>query len=189
MRGESAMKGGTADRVGPWRCETTAPSSGQPPRGRFSLRRPVRHWNDSCRSFAPTIERMGTSLSAIFASRGRSSQNWMPSTFVGMGRNLPRTSAGASILRANVSWCAGPAGQVHNDDGLGAEAAAPDLEGRLLLGAEDLRQREAAQPEGADAHEPAAGDSVAVAGPGSFQAQHLTNSTLPQNERGLEDGF
>jgi hypothetical protein len=38
------MKGGTADAVGPWRWETTAPSSGQPPRGRFSFSRPVRRW-------------------------------------------------------------------------------------------------------------------------------------------------
>ena len=70
--------------------ETTAFSFGQPPRGRLSFRRPVRHWNDSWRSFAPTIVRIGTSLSMIFASRGRSSQTWIPSTLVAIGRSGPR---------------------------------------------------------------------------------------------------
>src|SRR5438034_1232491 len=60
MRGERAMNGGTASCVAPFRRDTTAPNSGHPPRGRFSFSLPVRHGNDSCRSFAPTIERRGT---------------------------------------------------------------------------------------------------------------------------------
>ena len=53
---------------------------------------------------------MIVSLSAMPASRGISSQMSMPGTFVAIGRNSPRISAGASGLRSNVSRCVGPPG-------------------------------------------------------------------------------
>src|ERR1043165_7424788 len=54
------------------------------------------------------MPRMRTYLSAILARRGKSSQISMPGTLVGMGRNSPRTSDGASGLRSHMSWWLGP---------------------------------------------------------------------------------
>src|SRR5689334_10240752 len=51
---------------------------------------------------------MMANLSAILARRGKSSQISMPGTLVGMGRNSPRTSDGASGLRSHMSWWLGP---------------------------------------------------------------------------------
>ena len=54
------------------------------------------------------IPRMTANLSAHFASIGRCSQIRTPAALVSIGLNSPRTSAGASGLRSNVSWCDGP---------------------------------------------------------------------------------
>ncbi len=53
-------------------------------------------------------ERMTASLSACRAVRGNSSLKRMPGTFVLIGLNGPRISAGASGLGSNVSCCGGP---------------------------------------------------------------------------------
>jgi hypothetical protein len=47
-------------------------------------------------------------LSAIFAWSGNSSQTSMPGTFVLIGLNSPRYSAGAAGLRSYMSMCDGP---------------------------------------------------------------------------------
>src|SRR5688572_20861058 len=53
---------------------------------------------------------MSAYLSACLASCGRCSQMSMPGTFVLIGLNAPRNSAGASGFMSNVSWCGGPPG-------------------------------------------------------------------------------
>ena len=55
--------------------------------------------------------RTTASLSIIAASFGNSSQIWMPATFVLIGLNSPRISAGASGFRSHRSWCGGPPGR------------------------------------------------------------------------------
>ena len=54
------------------------------------------------------IERMTLSLSATFATRGKSSQKCIPGTLVRMGSNSPRISSGASGFGSKVSCCGGP---------------------------------------------------------------------------------
>ena len=71
----------------------------------------VMHWPPSWRPSEPTTLRMIASLSIIFARRGKSSQIWMPGTFVSMGRNSPRISAGAFGFGSQRSMCDGPPGR------------------------------------------------------------------------------
>ena len=51
----------------------------------------------------PYTDRNGTSLSMIAAMRGMCSQISMPGTFVGIGRNSPRISAGAFLFKSYMS--------------------------------------------------------------------------------------
>ena len=61
----------------------------------------------SPRSF-DLIPRMMARRSIIVACRGRCSQISMPGTFVAIGRNSPRTSAGAAGFMSQLSMCDGP---------------------------------------------------------------------------------
>jgi hypothetical protein len=47
------------------------------------------------------MDRIGTSLSMIFAEYGMCSEIWMPGTFVEIGLYGPRYSNGASIFKSN----------------------------------------------------------------------------------------
>ena len=62
-------------------------------------------------SSTDTIERTQASLSHILACSGMCSQISTPGTFVWMGLNSPRNSAGASGLRSYMSMCDGPPGR------------------------------------------------------------------------------
>jgi hypothetical protein len=94
---------------------------------------------------------MMANLSIIFAMRGKSSQIWMPGTFVLMGRNSPRISDGALGFRSNMSRCEGRR-QEDVDDGLmGGAGLGLGFEG------EEAGERQAARGHAADLQEGAPG--------------------------------
>ena len=104
--------GGTSDC--PLRSlDTTDPNDGCWPwtAARFTCSvYPVMTYESLCSSLA-TSERTTDSLSIIFACIGKCSQMSMPGTFVLIGLNSPRNSAGASGLRSYMSMCDGPPGR------------------------------------------------------------------------------
>ena len=100
------------------------------------------------------------------ARRGRCSPIWMPGTLVAIGLNSPRTSAGAFGLRSNGVLVGQAARQVDHDDRL--RRCVPDC----CFGAEQLRQRQAAEGQAADLEEGAARQAVAVAVAGTEEGEH-----------------
>ena len=100
--------------------------------------------------------RTTASLSIIAASFGNSSQIWMPGTFVLIGLNSPRISAGASGLRSHMSWCGGPPGKKTLISDL---CVAPNA--LLSLGSQKRRQRQPAGDRTADDQEISSREAVA----------------------------
>ena len=98
----------TAERAAsrePSSFDSVEPTDGQPPGG-CCCTRAARVADERiviAARASRTTERSGTSLSMIVASRGMCSQIWMPGTFVSIGWNSPRISAGASIFRSYMS--------------------------------------------------------------------------------------